>query len=174
MKFRIFGKRVLRTLSGLLAGGVLCGSLAACSKGNTPATTDATSENATSPVTDSGNTPSGYPSFADLSYAETIGKPKIRAAFAGSGKAEGIPFLLASPSGDVSASVSARWNSDGVTLSFIGGKAETVAITMGNYSNTLSLTQGSGSVTVPIAEAELSLVDVGQELPLKMELRNAV
>ena len=161
----------MRTLNGVLAGVLLCGSFTACGKENTPVGTDATSENATSPATDSGNTPSGYPSFADLSYAETIGKPKIRAAFAGSGKAEGIPFLLASPSGDVSASVSARWNSDGVTLSFIGGKAETVAITMGNYSNTLSLTQGSGSVTVPIAEAELSLVDVGQELPLKMELR---
>ncbi len=161
----------MRTLNGVLAGVLLCGSFTACGKENTPVGTDATSENATSPATDSGNTPSGYPSFADLSYAETIGKPKIRAAFAGSGKAEGIPFLLASPSGNVSASVSARWNSDGVTLSFIGGKAETVAITMGNYSNTLSLTQGSGSVTVPIAEAELSLVDVGQELPLKMELR---
>ena len=171
MKFRTFGKCVLRTLNGVLAGVLLCGSFTACGKENTPVGTDATSENATSPATDPGNTPSGYPSFADLSYAETIGKPKIRAAFAGSGKAEGIPFLLASPSGDVSASVSARWNSDGVTLSFIGGKAETVAITMGNYSNTLSLTQGSGSVTVPIAEAELSLVDVGQELPLKMELR---
>lgn len=171
MKFRTFGKRVLRTLNGVLAGVLLCGSVTACGKENTPVGTDATSENATSPATDSGNTPSGYPPFADLSYAETIGKPKIRAAFAGSGKAKGIPFLLASPSGDVSASVSARWNSDGVTLSFIGGKAETVAITMGNYSNTLSLTQGSGSVTVPIAEAELSLVDVGQELPLKMELR---
>lgn len=172
MKFRTFRKRVLRTLNGLLAGVLLCGSFTACGKENTPAGTDATSENATSPATDSGNTPSGYPSFADLSYAETIGKPKIRAAFAGSGKAEGIPFLLASPSGDVSASVSARWNSDGVTFSFIGGKAETVAITMGNYKNTLTLAQGSGSVTVSIAEAKLSLVDVGQELPLKMELRN--
>ena len=172
MKFRTFRNRVLRTWSGVLAGVLLCSSLAACSNENTPATTDTTSENMTSPTTDSDNTPSGYPPLADLSYAETIGKPKIRAAFAGSGKAEGIPFLLASPSGDVSASVSARWNSDGVTLSFIGGKADAVAITMGNYSNTLPLTQGGGSVTVSIAEAELSLVDVGQELPLKMELRN--
>ena len=172
MKFRIFRNRMLRTWSGVLAGVLLCSSLAACSNENTPATTDTTSENTTSPTTDSDNTPSGYPPLADLSYAETIGKPKIRAAFTGNGKANGIPFLLASQNGDVSASVSARWNSDGVVLSFIDGKAETVAITMGNYKNTLTLAQGSGSVTVPIAEAKLSLVDVGQELPLKMELRN--
>ena len=81
MKFRTFGKRVLRTLNGVLAGVLLC-SFTACGKENTPVGTDATSENATSPATDSGNTPSGYPPFADLSYAETIGKPKIRAAFA--------------------------------------------------------------------------------------------
>lgn len=172
MKIGTFKNRALRTLSGLLAGVLLCGSFVACSKENTPAPTDSTSESETTPGTEPTVNPSRYPSFEELSYAETIGKPKLRAAFAGKGKASEIPFLLASQNGDVSVSVSATWSSNDVTLYFSDGNADTIAITMGEYSKTLPLSQGNGSVTITPAEANLSFVDVGQELPLKMEVQN--
>ena len=175
MRLEKKNKNGLRAISGFLAGLFLCGSLAACRGANEPIPATGTDKSsATEEETDPNRTPSDYPAFEDLSYAETIGKPKIRAAFAGKSISTGIPVLLTSRDGGVSVNVAATWTSEGVTLRFSDGKADVVALSMGSYSKMLTLVQGSGSITISPETTGLVLVDVGQELPLTMEIRNGM
>ena len=128
-------------------------SLSSCFNRGTEPATDAVSNETEAPATDA---PLPSYRFEELRYADTVTKPKIRAAFEKTDQiAESmIPIVINGENDGPKVTVSSQWNCAGVTLYVTFDQAEQIKVTVGTFTDTYTAGLGE-TVTVRITVEEM-------------------
>ena len=145
-------------------------SLSSCFNRGTEPATDAVSNETEAPATDA---PLPSYRFEELRYADTVTKPKIRAAFEKTDQiAESmIPIVINGENDGPKVTVSSQWNCAGVTLYVTFDQAEQIKVTVGTFTDTYTAGLGETvTVRITVEEMKIAIVDVGQEIPLVLDV----